>query len=306
MTMFPDRTWTAYEEILKAIGERRIEAIFADGTGFLHELGLVDSNGMTLTAAGHDYFSLRFIRNDQASSDALLQKVVMAYPPVAAVCQLLDGVPSARREAVETVLRSQGFGDELNDRRLGSLLALMHRAGVVKYTKNKAIITVLVHPSRMATPPPSVFISPQTPYANKVWLRRVLEECEGFIYWLDKHFLPVGFEPLWEAADGNRISEIHIISLKLPENEGKRALRSYRDLIAELSGRDIAVEWRTIESQLIRGTHDRWIIGSKSARNIPDVVTIFSGNHSELNRSEQYEELKSIFENYWKQATPVN
>lgn len=306
MTLFPDRPWDSYENALKVIGERRIEAIFGNGAEFLRELGLVESGqSATLTDTGRDYFSLRFIRNDKAESDALLRRVVSAYPPVAAVCQLLDGVPSASRGAVETVLRSQGFGDGLDDRRLGSLLALMHRAGVVKYVKSKGTVTVLVHPSRMPAPGPSVFISPQTPYSNKIWLRRILEECEGFIYWLDKHFLPVGLEPLWEAADGNRISDIRILSLQLPGNEGRRARRSYRDLAAELNHRNINLEWRMIDSRLIKDTHDRWIIGASSARNVPDVGTIFSGNHSELNRSDQHEELATLFVSYWDQAIPV-
>jgi hypothetical protein len=236
----------------------------------------------------------------------VLLQTVIRYPPAAAVCQLLEGVPGARRDVVETVLRSQGFTDRLTDRSLGSLLALMHRVGVVKYVKSRGLVTVLVHPAQAPEPPPSVFISPQTPYSNKIWLRRILEECEGFIYWLDKHFLPVGFEPLWEASDGSRISEIHVLSLKLPQNEGRRALRNYRDLITELAHRQITLEWRTIDSKLVKDTHDRWIIGKSSARNVPDVGTIFSGNHSELNCSDQSEALKSIFEAYWIQATPVS
>jgi hypothetical protein len=304
MTVLPTRGWDSYEQTLKLIGERQpardVEAVF-----FLSELGLALGAGR-LTDQGQEYFRQRFIRGNMEASAVVLQRAVIRYPPAAAICQLLEGVPGARREVVETVLRSQGFADHLSDRSLGSLLALMHRSGVVKYVKNRGLVTVLIHLARAPEPPPSVFISPQTPYSNKIWLRRILEECEGFIYWLDKHFLPIGFEPLWEASDGSRISEIRILSLKLPENEGRRALRSYRDLVTELGQRHIQLEWRTIDSRLVKGTHDRWIIGTSSARNVPDVGTVFSGNHSELNYSDQCKALKSIFEDYWTQATPVS
>lgn len=214
-------------------------------------------------------------------------------------------MPAAGRQTAATVLRNQGLDEDLSERRLGSLLMLMHRAGVIKYTKQKGQVTVLAQPAQSAEPPASIFISPTTPFGNKVWLRRILEGCEGYVYWLDKHFLPVAFEVLWEAADGNRISEVRILSLNLEQNQGKRATRSYRDLREELRHRSITLEWRTIESRQMKNAHDRWVIGSSSAWNVPDVGTVYSGNYSEMNRSGQQLELKEVFEGYWSKGTPV-
>lgn len=81
--------------------------------------------------------------------------------------------------------------------------------------------------------------------------------------------------------------------------------RDYGNLVAEFKSRGIDFEWRVIDSTLIRDTHDRWVITDTSARNIPNVNAIFSGQHSELNRSEQRDELQELFDNYWDEATEI-
>lgn len=306
--MLPDRGWQSYEDALRRVGERR-EAAKGDEPlrAFLATVGLLNPDRATLSVAGHDYFNALFIKGDDASADAVLRRSVMDYPPATAVAQLLAGVPGADRARVETVLRSQGF-DVGSDRAVGSLLKLMDRAGLVAYNSRTSEVRVLDSPASAAAEavPPSVFVSPATPFGNKVWLRRVLAECSGSIDWLDKHFMPVAFEALWEAVDGSNVSRVRILSLRMPEHDGKRALRQYRDLRTELAGRSVALEWRTIDHTKIRDTHDRWIIGAESARNVPNVNAIYTGQHSELNASGQREDLASLFDTYWQDAVPFD
>jgi hypothetical protein len=286
--------------IIKEIGERRFVLIV---DSFLLEAGFIAADH-SLTPDGRRYFESRFIQRDDAQADEIRRSLLLNYPPIGAICQLLYGVANVDRDTAETVLRSQGMGDKLNDRILGTLLTIMKTAGLIAYARGK--IGVLVTPAKSEVIPASVFISRETPYANKVWLRRILEECEGFIYWLDKHFMYRGFEALWEAADGNRVSDVKVLSLGLEAHVHRRSIQVYKDLQTEFSHKGIALEWRMIDHSLIRDTHDRWIIGSTTARNVPDVSTIFSGNHSELNRSDQVQQLKGIFEGYWSQASPVS
>jgi hypothetical protein len=66
------------------------------------------------------------------------------------------------------------------------------------------------------------------------------------------------------------------------------------------------VEWRVIDSTKIRDTHDRWIIGDESARNVPNVNAIISGQHSELNLSSQRDEISQLFEAYWAESNPID
>lgn len=301
--MLPRKSWEAYETDLKAVAEFRFAGL-EDDLALLQELGLVE--GGALTPQGDEYYNACFLRADRDRADRLLRALLLNYKPAEAILQMLSGVPDARRDAAESVLRSQGLGDGLSDREVGSLLMLMNRGGVIKYTKARGSFNVLVKPSAAPEVPKSVFVSPETPYGNRIWLRRILEEPEGFIYWLDKHFMPQALESLWEAADGTRISEIRVLSLKLPDNSGKKALRAYSDLKKELRTRGISFEWRVIPSKAVRATHDRWIIGRASARNVPNVNAIFSGQHSEMSQSESAEELCHVFEAYWDQGRQID
>jgi hypothetical protein len=230
----------------------------------------------------------------------------MQMPPVIAVAQLLDGIAGRTRQSVDTVLRSQGFGQSLKDRDLGFFVALLSRVGILSYVKSTGAVSVLVHPAREEAVPASVFISPGTPFGNRVWLRRVLEEATGDVRWLDKHFTSAAFEAIWEAVDGNRVSRVRILSIYLPDvHGGKRVRRDFTNLQSELAARSVQMEWRVIDSTRIRNTHDRWVIGDESARNVPNVNAIISGQHSELNVSSQRDELAQLFEEYWDQATRI-
>ncbi len=97
---------------------------------------------------------------------------------------------------------------------------------------------------------------------------------------------------------------MRILSLELDGNSSSRVRKKYLALQQELSGKDITLEWRFINSTLVRETHDRWVIGDSTARNLPDVGTIFSGNHSEISKSDHAERLNKTFEGYWLQGTP--
>lgn len=306
--MLPDRGWSSYEDALRRVGERRPVAKGDEPLrAFLAAIGLLLEDRTTLSEAGNAYFNAKFIKGDAAAADAVLHGCVIDFPPATAVVQLLAGVPHADRARVETVLRSQGF-DGTTDRAIGSLVTLMDRAGLLDYNSRSSSVVVLDSPATAAAEavPPSVFVSPATPFGNKVWLRRVLAECKGSIAWLDKHFMPVAFEALWEAVDGSRVSQVRILSLRMTEHDGKRPLRQYRDLRAELAGRSVELLWRTIDSTKIRDTHDRWIVGADSARNVPNVGAIYTGQHSELNLSAQREELERLFDGYWADAVPFD
>jgi hypothetical protein len=290
---------------LRLVAEGRFRGATSD-LDFLGELAFVTVDPRpSVTAGGRQYVEEKFVRRNEARAKEVLVHALSTYLPAASIVQLLAGVPKADRSVAETVLRLQGYGDGLTDRGMGALLGLLNGAGMIRYAKGKGL-TVLAQPTHNEAPPPTILISPKTPFANRVWLRRVLEECDGFIYWLDKHFLPVGLEALWEASDGNRISQVRIISLSLPENSGPKVLKAYRLLQQDLGVRSISLEWRFIDSRHIRDDHDRWIVGFKTARNVPNVNAIFSGQYSELNSSSSHIDLKALFQSYWALANPVD
>jgi hypothetical protein len=68
----------------------------------------------------------------------------------------------------------------------------------------------------------------------------------------------------------------------------------------------VTLSWRTIDSAKVSKTHDRWILGADSARNVPNVNAIYTGQHSELNRSDLCESLQKLFDGYWEEGVPFD
>ncbi len=70
-------------------------------------------------------------------------------------------------------------------------------------------------------------------------------------------------------------------------NLSSDARKYYRRFKQEMENKGISVAWATIDSKLVRDTHDRWILDDVGyLRNIPNVNAISSGQRSEMNLSE--------------------
>lgn len=295
----PTKTWARYLDDIRSLGERRAAPDLSDK--FLADIELVDEHGL-LTDNGRLVFRQTFVAPDLEAIHQLIHDALLKNPETLVVCQSLYGVPRATKANADSALRSHGFGEATSDRKLGTLLTILDNFGVISYVRGTVEVTDSLFVD--GTVPPSVFISRETPYSNLLWLTRVLRECDDHIHWIDKHFMPAGLETIADAADGNRISEVQVLSLKLEGNSGSRVRRKYVNLQTELSHKGIVFEWRFIDSTLIRDTHDRWVVGQRTARNLPDVGTILSGNNSEISKSEHAERLNDAFLTYWSQATP--
>lgn len=299
----PNRSWDRYEATLRALGEHSREPVSRHELDLLRSLGLVASGG-TLTSAGAAYFEAAFIHRDLDVSTRILGLAVADYPPASLVLQALAGVKQPTRDVARTVLRRHGYGENLTDRALGALLVLMRRAGLITYGPLSGAIHVEAPPSTAIATPATLLVSPDTPYTNKMWLRRVLAECTGSIRWLDKHFLPAAFGDLLAVADAQRITRVRVLSLALDGHESRLARRDTADATAELLNRGITLEWHVIDAPEVRDTHDRWIIGDATAWNVPNVNAILSGQHSELSRSDNRDQLAALFDRYWLVSKP--
>lgn len=299
---YPVKSWDQYEAQLRAAGEYRSSST-ADAE-FLIELGLLGVDGV-LTKLGQAYFEASFINKDAVSVTLVMQSAFRSYVPAEAISQKLFGVRGVDKATVNSTLRNAGLGSGLTDRNLGTLLVILARFEVISYTRGKGEIVVLIPPLDAGQTPGTIFISRDTPFSNVMWLGRVLKQCKEHIYWLDKHFKAAGLEALADVADGNQIQDIRILSLQLPDNSTPKIRKSYQSLKAELAYRGISLEWRYIESTMVRDTHDRWIIGSNSAYNVPDVGTIMSGNKSEMSASDNAMRLNEDFSAYWDEGVEV-
>lgn len=300
--MLPSKGWTAYETMLKAVGECR-EPAGPDDLVFLRSLGLIELEGQKLSPVGQTYFSARFIEEDADRAREIIRSQLLEFcPESAAIAQTLARRPAVARTVAESVLRNQGYGEGLTDRRLGSLLALMSWSEILDYAKREGRIRVLVAPLAENDLPKSIFINPDTPWTNRKRLEQVLGHADQYLYWLDKHFLPTGLDCLGDVIDGSKVGEVRVLSLELEENNSKRARREYRDLSRELTARGVSIEWRFIDSRDIRDTHDRWVISRSTAWNVPNLNAILSGQHSELSETSNREELLQMFNRAWDRA----
>lgn len=293
----PGKVWSKYEADLRSLGEHRGGVDTSDG--FLESLDLVDKQGQ-LTARGKELFTALFIAPNPVTAADAMRSALLQNTETLAICQALYGVPNVGKQNAESVLRAQHLSEGLTDRSLGTLLTILSLFGVISYKRGQ--IEILEPPISEGVVPASVFISRDTPFSNTLWLTRVLRECSGHIYWFDKHFQPGGLEIIADAADGNRVSDIRVLSLKLDDNSSSKTRKKYQALQRELQGKGIAFEWRFIDSTLVRSVHDRWIIGDATARNVPDVGTVLSGNYSEIAKSEHADRLNLEFEQYWTQG----
>ena len=182
----------------------------------------------------------------------------------------------------------------------------MNYAEIINYNKKTRVVRVLISPDTPRAPK-NVFIDPNRPFSNIMWIKKVLSECEGGVYWLDKHFQKEALEWLWAIADADKIKKIRVLSLDLGEgNLGTSARKDLTRFKKELANKNINASWRTIDSKLVRDAHDRWIIDDSGyARNVPNVNAISSGQRSEMNLTENYDEVKKAFDEYWNKGTEV-
>lgn len=306
--LLPQKTWDTYKKIIKAIAENEETDASDDDINFLKSIYFVDSTSSnSLTEEGKIYYDNLFIKSELEKSNNQLKKALLQFPPCEVILQLLFGIKNPTRNNVLSILKSRGFWCYIDETPLTNLLLLMNSVGLITYSKKFKTIKILYNPaSEELTIPTSIFIDPTTPYGNKIWLKRILSNCKGFIYWLDKHFTSSGLEYLWETADANKIKDIKILSLGLESHITTRILKEYKDLKKEFSLRGISLEWLKIDNSLIRDTHDRWILSDGMGWNLPDINTIMSGSRADINKSGSFNEMKIVFLEYLKSAKEIS
>lgn len=305
--LLPANSWKKILPYIKRSGEGEYlsKSDIGDDFEFLENLGIFDDQATgELSSVGRALFESIFIRCDGKDKE-ILSSLLLKYPPTTVIQQYLWGISDVRLEQVLSVLKSTGFWIYESQEPLTHFLDLLNYAGLIKYDRKKRQIVVLASPDTEVAPQ-NIFIDPSRPFSNIIWVKKILGECTGYIYWLDKHFQKEALDWLWAVADSNKIKEIKILSLDLGEkNLGIEARKYYKRFKQELSSKGVSVVWATIDSKLVRDNHDRWIIGKNYLRNVPNVNAISSGQKSEMNQSNNHDQALDSFNNYFKQAKEV-
>lgn len=135
-------------------------------------------------------------------------------------------------------------------------------------------------------------ITPDTPFSNELMIRRTIESCRDFLYWVDKYFSRKGLEYLADSLVKDKIRSIKILMDGTPllikeTGKMKEDLRNdFRKFTEEMKNRGIICELRVIvDSKVRRNIHDRWIITKDNKFNLPSPDTIARGQYSEISET---------------------
>jgi len=304
----PNNSWKKLLPSIKYAGENGFIGRFdiGDDFEFLSDIGVLDAGTGELTSAGREIFESEFIRRDERGIEAL-RVLLLQFPPTIAIQQYLWGVADVDTGQALTVLKAAGYWDYATLAPMTHFLDLLNLVGILNYNRGTKRLRVLISPDTPSVPK-SIFIDPKRPFSNIVWIKRILDECDGFIYWLDKHFQKEALEWLWAIADASKIKEIKILSLDLGDaNLNGAARKSYRDFKREMESKGISVSWAIIASTQIKDSHDRWIIGGNNyLRNVPNVNAISSGQKSEMILSDNFDAVLELFKEYYAKATALS
>lgn len=146
-------------------------------------------------------------------------------------------------------------------------------------------------------------IDPKFPYRNRINLYKVFNNCTGYLWWLDKHFLFGGFELLddWCHCENDivKITEIRILGSNMVNpSELGRLKRYFPPLKVELHHLGIQAEIKVITDPTILGSlHDRYIISDNIAFNILPVGSLIKGQTGSLFLEENPPDFAKLWSN---------
>jgi hypothetical protein len=147
------------------------------------------------------------------------------------------------------------------------------------------------------------FITPQTPYTNRLQFELILKSSEAFIYWIDKYFSKAGLDMLATVLNAEDRPSIKTIKILISSDKADRKLRSqFIDFNQEVHHCKIKSEMRVITNKsIINQLHDRWILTKYKNYNIPSTDTIARGQFSEIKETTN----KPPFSQWWKEGLDI-
>lgn len=246
---------------------------------FLEQSGLLGMESCELSETGRNLFESLFIFTDEAVANDFMAQILLQNPVVNLLCQSFYGRGKVVVEQLRVLLNYHGVGTkEIDYSGVVSFLSLLNKYGIVVYDKKNKVFTVK-KTGDFTEPVSQYYICPDTPYSNIYNMRKVIRACRGNIYWVDKHFRKEGLEILVDGLPYQGVTSVTIISGR--DNLTVSAKTDYFNLQAELSQRQIALNWRVIEDTEFKW-HDRWLVADNQCHNIPPVLAIIRGQRAEI------------------------
>lgn len=246
---------------------------------FLDQAGLLQQESYALSDEGKRLFELLFVFPDEASATEQIAQILLKNPVVNLLCQSFYGRGKISVEQLRILLNYHGVGSkDVDYSDAVALLGMLNKYGIVVYDKKNKLFTVKMT-GDFAELVKQYFVCPDTPFSNIYNMRKVIRACRGDIYWVDKHFRKEGFEMLMDGLPYQGVTSVTIISGT--DNITASAKNDYLNLQAELSKRQIMLNWRVIDNTTFKW-HDRWLVANNQCHNIPPVLAIIRGQRAEI------------------------
>jgi len=307
--VIPIASWNKFEHIIHSIGMKKYDEVSSKYSkkeldnilDFLRVIKFIKNK--SLTDLGSDYFHAKHIVNEENLAEKILIEAIKKYELTQVICQILWGRPDLYRTNLFKLLVFKNYVNpiELSEQDIGSFLMILNKFKIISYNKRSSEIKILFNPRTSTTFSLTKFLSPETPYSNLRNLWEILRECKKYIYWFDKHFSAKGLEPLHDEADGNKISEIRILT-GFTQNINNRMYRDFNRFNSEMATKRINCELRVIiDKQLLNKIHDRWIISDNLCYNVPPINSIYQGQYSELTITN----IRPPYEEWWKHGLDI-
>ena len=246
---------------------------------FLDQAELLQRESYALSEDGKRLFELLFLFPNEVAATEMIAQILLKNPVVNLLCQSFYGRAKIGVEQLRVLLNYHGRGSkEVDYSDAVSLLGLLNKYGIVVYDKKNKLFTVKMS-GDFTEPVKQYFVCPDTPFSNIYNMRKVIRACRGDIYWIDKHFRKEGFEMLIDGLPYQGVTSVTIISGT--DNITASAKTDYLNLQAELSKRQITLNWRAIDNTTFKW-HDRWLVADNQCHNIPPVLAIIRGQRAEI------------------------
>lgn len=298
------------EEIIKKIVDNPQNKEYLeqkDDLNFLKEIGIISKNKIVLTERGKEFFTKHFVQNDVNESKKILSELMKKHPATQAICQILWGRQTIKKEHVYNLLKLNkliNYNSKMDD--IASFLMILNYCEIINYSKKTQKIKIN-HNLQSQIVPETIFLKSDNPYGNILNLKKVIRDCKKYIYWFDKNFGVKGLEILYSEVDGNNIKSIKILT-SLDQNVNKNMKSEFERFQEEMKTKGIQVEMRVlIEKESINHIHDRWIIAENVRYNVPPINSIFQNQTSEIKKTnnlppfnEWWEKGLSIIEEFTK------
>ena len=285
MTQILTHPWTKVEKIFFDVASNKelhykhseIDASLS----FLKYISFIDKE-YNLTDLGKSYYNEKFVLADEEEAVNILSCTLKETKPVQMICQILWGKNDITKENILNLLYVEKMINSSKKFNLGSFLFVLNKCSIISYDKKSGFIKVLYNPQMEDISAKSLFIAPEKPFTNVMHLRKILTKCNGYIWWLDKHFDSKGFEPLIESIDANKIDHIKILMGNT--NVNQKMKKDFKRLNEEFNMRGIDIECRVILNKSnFHEIHDRWIITNDIVYNVPPINSIYRGQFCEIN-----------------------